>query len=370
MSLAPRKAQPVGSLNPSIEVSLLNELNPLASRPRDLAGANMKSDKRMLLGGLCAMAALAIVVFKLTSQTASKEALPRARSVVRPNVSTSSAIQPTEKIVLQNHPPVDWKKEFQTSTDYFPLIAKAAKAALQGDGRAAYYVSRKWLLCAALANQYSRVEHPEEKFNDDMSQLAHAQPEWIEAQRREFHECSGFYKFNDPKGNDVFADLPSREGGYRSPQFWLDLAYQANDPLAQTVHAALALGSISPTPDQIQTAQADLNRAVISGDPDALFYAGMIVTNGHYVDRIDGYALSLAACDIGHDCSAANRAEPPFGDCVSEGKCPAGSVFSDWVTKNIGADGYAQAYARAQQIENALSQGNRSVLEQFTKLKN
>ena len=53
-----------------------------------------------------------------------------------------------------------------------------------------------------------------------------------------------------------------------------------------------------------------------------------------------------------------------------EGKCPSGALFSDWVTKNIGADGYAQAYARAQQIENALAQGNTSALESFAKLKN
>lgn len=267
---------------------------------------------------------------------------------------------------------VDWKKEFQTSTNYFPLIAKAAKAGLDGDGRAAYYVSRKWLECAALANQYASAENPEEQFNENMSQLAYAPPEWIEKQRRRFQECSGFYKLNDRKGNDVFADLPNREGGYRSVQFWRDLAYQNNDPVAQTEHAALAVSATSPNlADQIQVAQADLNHAIASGDPDALFYAGIIITNGLNTDRIEGIALSLAACDLGHDCTAANSngTDLLFGDCVVAGTCAPGSVFSDWVTKNVGADGYAQAYARAQQIKDALAQGNTSALQQFAKLK-
>ena len=59
----------------------------------------------------------------------------------------------------------------------------------------------------------------------------------------------------------------------------------------------------------------------------------------------------------------------PFGECVAMGTCAPGSVFSDWVTKNIGADGYAQAYARAQQIKDALAQGDTSALQQFAKLK-
>lgn len=225
--------------------------------------------------------------------------------------------------------------------------------------------------CAALADEYASAEHPEEKFNEEMTKQVYAPPEWVERSGRQFQACSGFYKFNDRKGNDVFADLPSRDGGYRSVKFWMSLAYQNGDPVAQTDHAALAVGSASPNSEQIQVAQADLNHAIASGDPDALFNAGMIITNGLYVDRIEGFALSLAACDLGHDCTAANSdgTDRPFGNCVASGTCAPGTVFSDWVTKNIGAEGYAQAYARAQQIEEAVAQGDASTLEQFAKLK-
>jgi hypothetical protein len=333
----------------------------------------MRLDKRLLLGGLGVAFAVAIVASRYTSETFKSEAHP-AKPVARPVLQQDSTTEPNKKVVLaaeHSAVTVDWNKEFQTSTDYFPLIAKAAKAGLDGDGRAAYYVSRKWLECLSFAHQYGSAEHPEEKFNDDMSQFAYAPPELIEKKRKQFQDCAGFYKLNDPKGNDVFADLPSREGGYKSVKFWMDLAYQNEDPVAQTVHAAVAVSSMSPNPEQIQVAQEDLNRAIASGDPEAIFHAGMIITNGLYVDRIEGFALSLAACDLGYDCAAANSngSDFPFGECVAMGTCPAGSTFPDWVTKNLGAEGYAQAYARAQQIKEALAQGNTSALQQFAQLK-
>jgi hypothetical protein len=343
---------------------------PLLSRSL-IKEVKMKLDKRTLLGGLCVMAALATFAFKYTPELLTKETSPPPKPVARSVMQDYSTTQPIKKVMLTNHPAVDWKREFQSSTDYFPLIAKAAKAGLKGDGRAAYYVSRKWLECASFAHQYGSAEHPEEKFNEDMSKFAYAPPELIEKKRRQFQECSGFYKPNHPNGNDVFADLPNREGGYKSAQFWMDLAYQNNDPVAQTVHAASAVSSTLPNSGQIQVAQADLNHAIASGDPDALFNAGIVITNGLYTDRIQGFALSLAACDLGHDCTAANSSgsDFPFGECVVMGTCAPGTVFSDWVTKNIGAEGYAQAYARAQQIQNALAQGNTSALQQFAKLK-
>jgi hypothetical protein len=333
----------------------------------------VKIDKRILVGSLCAMAALAIVAFKYSPQAPTREIRSLTKPEPRAVIQDYSATRPTEKAMLTDHLAVDWKKEFQTSTDYFPLIAKAAKAALEGDGRAAYNVSTTWLYCTVFTQQYGTVEHPEEKFNDDMNtQYVFEPPEWIEKKRKKFQACSGFFKLNDPHGHDVFADLPNREGGYRSVKFWMGLAYQNNDPVAQTEHAGLAVGRMSPSSDQIQVAQADLNHAIASGDPDALFNAGMVITmTGLYVDRIEGFALSLAACNLGRDCTAENSSgsDLPFGDCVVSGTCAPGSVFSDWITKQIGAEGYTQAYARAQQIQEALAQGNTSALQQFAKLK-
>jgi hypothetical protein len=335
----------------------------------------MRFDKRVLLGGLGVALVIAVGTYEYihSEDTSTNARLPKPvdHPVMQQEVTTESS-QKKKRVLTAEHSAVttiDWNKEFKTSTDYFTLISKAAKAGLEGDGRAAYYVSRKWLECRSLAGQYGGAEHPEQKFNDDMSHYAYAPPELIEKKRTQFQRCAGFYKSNDPNGNDVFADLPKQDGGYQSVKFWMDLAYQDNDPIAQTVHAAVAVSSMSPSPDQIQVAQADLNKAIASGDPEAIFQAGMVITNGHYVDRIEGFALSLAACDLGYDCTAANNAaELPFGECVTMGTCPAGSTFSDWVTKNLGAEGYTQAYVRAQQIKYAFAQEDTAALQQFAQL--
>ena len=101
------------------------------------------------------------------------------------------------------------------------------------------------------------------------------------------------------------------------------------------------------------TRLVDIDSAVGSGNPDALFQAGTILSNGYGIDALQGFALSIAACDLGYDCSAETN-PTYFGFCVAAGKCPPGTSFADVVTKSVGADGYATAYERAQQIENAL----------------
>jgi hypothetical protein len=333
----------------------------------------MKLDKRILLGGLCAMTALAIFAFKFTPEPASKEMSSPPKPVSRPVISASSTTQPTKEVVLTDHPAVDWKKEFQTSTNYFPLIAKAAKAGLEGDGRAAYYVSIKELDCLLFANQFGSAANPEEQFNEAMdSQKGQLPPEIIKKKREQLHACAGFYKVGDVKGNDVFAELPKREGGYRSNTYWMDLAYQNGDPLAKITHAGLLIGGpLAPNLAALPAAQEDINQAIASGDPEAIYRAGIIISDGRYAETFQGYALMLAACDLGYECTAQNSTKGnfPFGDCAAMGTCPAGSTVSDWVAENLGAEGYAKAYARAQQIKDALTQGDTSALQQFRKLK-
>lgn len=267
-------------------------------------------------------------------------------------------------VVASAQAAVDWNKEFRSSTDYFAFVSKAAKKAVDGDGRAAFYVSKILGPCLVMARLYGGKADPEEAFNEAMATQAF-NPSWlVDKERKEFRACAGFLK------GDAFADLPKRAAGYNSPRYWSDMAYQNNDPIAQTAHAASEIGSpISPNPGSIEIAQSDISHAIASGDPEAIFRAGSIISNGLYVDRIEGYALSLAACDLGYDCSANNTDDIIFANCAAAGTCQAGAVFSDVVTKAIGPDGYAQAYARAQQIEDALTRDDTSALQQFSQLK-
>lgn len=293
-----------------------------------------------------------------------------APTPARPSALATSAHDRPNKAA--GTPAANWDEEFRTSKDYFSLIAKAAKAALNGDGRAAYYVSMKELECLFLAQQYGTAANPEETFNQAMAaRTTQFPPEMLERKREQFRACAGFYKAGDAKGNDVFANLPPQEGGYRSNRYWMALAYQYGDPLAQIDHAGASIGGpLTPNHAAMPSAQADINQAIGSGDPEAIYRAGILISNGLYVETFQGYALMLAACDLGYDCTAKNpQGYFPFGDCAAMGMCQAGSTVSDWIAENIGAEGYAKAYARAQQIKDALTQGDTRALQQFAKLK-
>jgi hypothetical protein len=86
----------------------------------------------------------------------------------------------------------------------------------------------------------------------------------------------------------------------------------------------------------------------------------------HANDPIDGLAVTIAACDLGYDCSAGNEAI--FGACIASDNCTAGLTYADVVTQGIGADAYAKAYARAQRLEDAVARGDNSALQQFVQL--
>jgi hypothetical protein len=93
----------------------------------------MQLDKRVLLGSLGVALAVAVVVFKYNSEPFKNEVHPR-KAVARPVMQHDLTTEPSKKVVLaaeHSAVTVDWNKEFQTSTDYFPLIARAAKAGLK-----------------------------------------------------------------------------------------------------------------------------------------------------------------------------------------------------------------------------------------------
>jgi hypothetical protein len=109
--------------------------------------------------------------------------------------------------------------------------------------------------------------------------------------------------------------------------------------------------------------------AAISGkDPGALFQVGQLLSDGHASsDPLQGFAVSIAACDLGYDCTANNT--ELFGDCAAQGACPPGINYSDVIKKVAGDTGYAQAYALAQQLEDAMNRGDAIAVQQFVRLK-
>jgi hypothetical protein len=105
--------------------------------------------------------------------------------------------------------------------------------------------------------------------------------------------------------------------------------------------------------------------ATNSGDPGALFAVGQLLTDGRYSSDITrGLAISIAACEMGYDCTAANPANP-FSACKDTGSCPADADFAYYIQQSLGADMYAQAYARAQELKELLAQHDTSGIDRF-----
>jgi hypothetical protein len=269
---------------------------------------------------------------------------------------------------VSRSPIQDWGKAFYSANDYFDFVISATKSAVDGDGRAAFYISEAVSKCSLIVALYGRTSDPEAAFNAEWNDRPHA-PVWVvDKARNDFRLCSGFLKGN------AFKDLPERAGGYDG-KYWLDQAYNDGDPLAQIVHAAGQLGKAnspnSSTGDValIQAAQTDINNAVASADPKALFKIGTLISNGHGMDPIQGFAVSLAACDLGYDCAAASSNDDIFGACVLSSSCAPGLSFSDIVVQSVGEVGYAEAYSRAQQFEDALRRGDMNAVQTFVQLR-
>jgi hypothetical protein len=325
--------------------------------------------KWLLAAGICAIvvvvtATLIEVRISLSpvAKTGSK-AVWLSENVVFPVASTRT-VSKTAAIARSK---IDWEKEYKQSGNYFDFVSRAARQAFDGDGRAALFISKALYQCSPVAKQYAHSVDPEADFNAYWAGMTKA-PQWVlDKARKDFQACFGFIR------GDAFAGLPDRPGGYNSIRYWADQASADNDPVAQSIQAGTDVAktvfekSSSANATSIESAQLSINNAVASGDPAALFKVGQILTDGHASNNpLQGFAVSIAACNMGYDCSADNV--EIFGDCAAQGQCTAGSTYADLVKKAIGEDGYAKAYAVAQQIEDAVARGDSTAVQQLVKL--
>jgi hypothetical protein len=327
----------------------------------------LRLKRSILIVAICALAAFAVQRFLFYRPVNPVVLAPL------PSMPTSETPSPP----VRHEAPTKWlaaaadiNEDFHSSSDYFDFVSKTAKKAFDGDGRAALYISKVLQTCMVVTKLYGQSNDPETAFNAEWAAQPHA-PSWlIESARKDFHACHGFFN------GDAFATLPDRPGGYNSSSYWVEQAYKDKDPIALALHAGSEIAksafikSGGANTSAMESAQLDINEAAMSGDPAALFRVGSLISNGHGNDPIQGFAVSIAACDLGYDCSVNNGDNYGlFGACVASGTCPSGTTYSDVITQSVGPGGHAEAYARAQQIENALSRGDANALQPFVQLK-
>ena len=253
-------------------------------------------------------------------------------------------------------------------SDFYKVVSDNARAALDGNGRAALHVYQALKVCQLVVALYGKTSDPKNAFDTHWANTPNAPPWVIDKSREEFQACSGFFSGNP------FVELPDQSSDYDSSGYWLKLAYEDGDPVAQSIMAGANLArstmeKVAERRDEaFDSAQSDINQAAITGDPEALFHIGSQISNGYGVDPIEGFAVSLAACQLGYDCSAKNN-EAIFGSCVDAGGCAPGINFTDIVVQSIGSNGYVAADRRAQELISALSIGDAATIQQFVRLK-
>lgn len=266
------------------------------------------------------------------------------------------------------HTPAEWAAEFRAADDYGKFVSDALPSALAGDGRAAIYIGDALSVCALIIKNYRGSADPEAQLNQELANSPKA-PQWVrDRQAKQTHRCQGLAQ------KDPLKDLPVRDGGY-TPSYWYGQALADGDALAQGRAAASQLADISVSKDMSESAKAEklksadeyLRTAIESGDPDALYFAGMLLSDGRYSKNpLNGVAVALAACDLGHDCSAKNP-ENVFSVCAQSGGCPADADLAYYMQTSLGADQYAEAYALAQTVKQAVQAGDWDTV--MTKLK-
>jgi hypothetical protein len=255
-------------------------------------------------------------------------------------------------------PGVSWTVKFHASHDYLAFVSEALPLALKRDGRAAYYIGDALQSCALIIKNYKDSADPDAQLNAELAASPKA-PQWTKDLHAQLvHRCLGLAQ------HDAFVDLPS--GQSYNASYWYDSALSKGDALAEVRAASMALADVSVSAsmpadvkaEKIQSAESNLQAAVASGDSVAMFYVGMAIANSRVsVDPTQGVALELAACELGYDCSADNP-DNVFSNCKLSGACPADADFAYFVQESLGADKYAQAYARAQTVKQFIEAGD------------
>lgn len=255
----------------------------------------------------------------------------------------------------------DWRSQFAASPDLFAFVKRAVNPGIHGDGYAALYVERALIKCSTAVAEFGS-NNPDAALQKFV--LAHTNgPIARNRIRRYFDLCKGFFKGN------TFATLPARKGGYFSYSYWMNEAHKDHNPVAEVAHVATLLPATGNGTDHraIESADRTLASVVASGEPQAVFNAGLLLVNSHGSDLIRAFAVSMAGCDLGYDCSANNQRF--YGNCAQAGTCAPGMDFADTVTQAVGPAGYAKAYELAQQLKFAIARGDTATVEQFTQLK-
>src|SRR6185312_2860458 len=259
----------------------------------------------------------------------------------------------------QDGHPSELDKNFENSTDYFAFVSSAAFSAYEGDSRAQYRIWEVLRFCRGELGVLKILGGGDvHKALQERLDSPYMTPAAKEQEAIRFKRCEGFSTGN------AFASLPPRKGGYPK-EYWLDRATQSGDGLAEVQALSVDLSQMGAPDDANAKLKASMEtheaRALSSGDPAALMMLGTVLGNPSPLQDTDAaFALQVAACETGFDCSFSN---PHFGYCLpDQDNCYKTGTYEGMLQQGYGAAGYARLYAKAQDIEDLLQRGEAGIV--------
>jgi hypothetical protein len=249
----------------------------------------------------------------------------------------------------EDGPDEDWDKLFAAG-DHYAFVEAAAAAALDGDGRAAWLMSRALLECTAVL----RTEE------GALSPAITANPVEMARQKR----CSSFRHQPNPLDALELQEEAKRAG------YWRQLAEALGDSRAVAYRAERAVSGIEDLDaagraQRQQLIMDDVRVAVESKDPQAIFFLGNVYGRELQTRPLQSELWLLASCDLGFDCSVPL---PPTDSCGYAGTCEP-FVPMEFLRRNLGEKKFAEIYAEAQDVAYRIRVGDWEGLQPFLAMK-
>jgi len=243
-----------------------------------------------------------------TPPVASSESVPRSRPTERPAPAVES-----ERAAAEDAPREDWNQRYLVTDDFFAFVQAAAPAAIAGDGRAQYLISRALLWC--------RVEL-----------IAEQQPRLPYASPNPRRLCTRFHE-----GHPLDAFGLAEEA--KSFVYWRETALAHGDALAVVADAITTFGKYGVERDP--AAKEQLRQKVLAGirvvvesrDPEAVMdLATFAQFDSSAPTAREPWRFAswlVAACELGLDCS-----KPPptlIRECATSQRCEATTTVADMI---------------------------------------
>src|SRR5262245_49851658 len=234
--------------------------------------------------------------------------------------------------------------------DHYAFVEGAAAAALDGDGRAAWLMSRAVLECTAVL----RTEE------GALSPTITANPVEMARQKR----CSSFRRLPSPLDALGLPEEAKRSG------YWRELAEALGDSRAVAYRAERAVSGIEDLDAAGRTERQrlimnDVKIAVESKDPQAILFLANVYGPELQTRPLQSQVWLLASCELGFDCSSPL---PPTDSCGYAGTCKP-FVPMESLRRDLGEKKFAEIYAEAQDVAYRVRAGDWDGLQPFLAMK-